>query len=300
MFIHNQSKFNNFGVIGLGLIGGSLVKALRRAYPEAIIEVADSNPAAVKAAIDEGAATRGVELATLDFQSCEVLFLCTPPRVVCELLSRIDGERFGIITDVASVKAPVMAAASALTNFVGGHPMAGSEGSGYSSAEEGLFKNARWVLSVPENCAVPGNMLAMLTKLIRTLGAEAILMDAVEHDRRVAMISHLPHVAAFALSEIVANTNDTAMKQLIGGGFKDTTRIAASSPSLWTDIFSESSELIPSLEEYIKHLEDYLALLKHSELQGIKARLITAAEFRRSIPEGLRAKSHLDIEGEAK
>ena len=68
----------------------------------------------------------------------------------------------------------------------------------------------------------------------------------------------------------------------------------------YRDIFSESSELIPSLEEYIKHLEDYLALLKHSELQGIKARLITAAEFRRSIPEGLRAKSHLDIEGEAK
>jgi prephenate dehydrogenase len=300
MFTQNQSNFTNFGVIGLGLIGGSLVKALRCAYPEAIIEVADVNQAAVKAAIDEGAATRGVDIATLDFHNCEVLFLCTPPRIVCELLSRIDGERFGIITDVASVKAPVMAAASALTNFVGGHPMAGSEGSGYSSAEEGLFKNARWVLSVPENCAVPGNMLAMLTKLIRTLGAEAILMDAVEHDRRVAMISHLPHVAAFALSEIVANTNDTAMKQLIGGGFKDTTRIAASSPSLWTDIFSESSELIPSLEEYIKHLEDYLALLKHSELQGIKARLITAAEFRRSIPEGLRAKSHLDIEGEAK
>lgn len=294
MFTQNQSNFTNFGVIGLGLIGGSLVKALRCAYPGAIIEVADVNQAAVKAAIDEGAATRGVDIATLDFYNCEVLFLCTPPRIVCELLSRIDGERFGIITDVASVKAPVMAAASALTNFVGGHPMAGSEGSGYSSAEEGLFKNARWVLSVPENCAIPGNILAMLTKLIRTLGAEAILMDAVEHDRRVAMISHLPHVAAFALSEIVANTNDTAMKQLIGGGFKDTTRIAASSPSLWTDIFSESSELIPSLEQYIKHLEDYLALLKHSELQGIKARLIIAAEFRRSIPEGLRAKSHSD------
>lgn len=294
MFMQNKSNFNSFGVIGLGLIGGSLVKALHKACPNATIQVADVNPLAVNAALSDGVATSGVDINTLDFHNCEVLFICTPPRVTCEILSRIDPECFGIITDVASVKAPIMVVAAGLTNFVGGHPMAGSEGSGYYSSEIGLFNKSRYVLCVPENCAVPGSMLAMLSTLIRSLGAEVIFMDAIEHDRRVAMISHLPHVAAFALSEIVAGTNDIAMKQLIGGGFKDTTRIAASSPSLWTDIFSESSELIPSLEQYIKYLEEYLALLKECQLDGIKARLTQASDFRRSIPEGLRAKSHAE------
>ena len=294
------------GVVGLGLIGGSLARQIMRNTEHTVLAYDISDEVLKKGALlNAYHEILDINAPVIDV---DILLIATNPRATLKILDSIVPriKSGAIIMDCAGIKKDVIKKMESLKKtredvfFVGGHPMAGSEGSGYSSAEEGLFKNARWVLSVPENCAVPGNMLAMLTKLIRTLGAEAILMDAVEHDRRVAMISHLPHVAAFALSEIVANTNDTAMKQLIGGGFKDTTRIAASSPSLWTDIFSESSELIPSLEQYIKYLEEYLALLKHSELQGIKARLITAAEFRRSIPEGLRAKSHLDIEGEAK
>lgn len=294
----NTKKITSFGIIGLGLIGGSIAKALRHTFPVAHIEVADVDSNAVNAAVNDGVVSRAVDAQSLDFGECDILFVCTPPHIACEDIKRIDSSKFSIITDVASVKSPIMKAACNLTNFIGGHPMAGSEGAGYGSAEQDLFVNASWILTIPENCGLSVEQRETLVDVIKKLGANPIYMDAELHDKRVALISHLPHVAAFALSELAASANDDAIKQLIGGGFRDTTRIAASSPSLWTDIFTESEALIPTLEKYVAILNEFLDLLNKEDKKTINSHLTAASDFRRAIPDGLRAKNNLDTIGE--
>ena len=144
-------------------------------------------------------------------------------------------------------------------------------------------------MCIPEDCTLLEANIEAYRQLVVSIGANPMVMDAMVHDCRVAVISHLPHVAAFALSTIVEESHDAEMRSLIGGGFRDTTRIAASSPSLWADIMSASTQLPAAIDEYVNilcRLRDLLAAGKTEELQS---RLKASSEFRSSIPEGLRA-----------
>ena len=181
-----------------------------------------------------------------------------------------------------------MKAAAGMANFIGGHPMAGSEGSGYGAAETTLFQRATYVLCVPADCAVSAASLEAFKALLASLGATVVTMTPELHDRRVAIISHLPHVAAFALASVADEARDAVMRALIGGGFRDTTRIAASSPDLWTDIFRESANLVPAIDDYIALLHRVRDLVATGDDAALRALLKQASDFRASIPEGLR------------
>jgi prephenate dehydrogenase len=280
------------GIVGLGLIGGSLAKALRAFVPGCRITVADLCAETVQAALSEGVADAAVDPRAADFETafdgCDVLFICTPPQETCRLLGVFHNARIGVVTDVASVKRPILKAAAGMANFIGGHPMAGSEGSGYGAAETTLFQRATYVLCVPGDCALPAARLEAFKALIARLGGRVVTMPPDMHDHRVAIISHLPHVAAFALAGIADDARDDALRTLIGGGFRDTTRIAASSPGLWTDIFLASEPLVPAIDDYIAHLVRLRDLVAAGDAETLREWLKQASDFRASIPEGLR------------
>ena len=288
----HSNHTHTIGICGLGLIGGSLAKALRAAFPQARIIAADTDDATLARAVADACADETVRVAPDDggaffraFDGCDFLFLCAPPPVVAAQLAQLRDARIGVITDVASVKLPIMKAAAGLANFVGGHPMAGSEGAGYGASDAALFKGASYIICDAGVCHAP------LRDLISAIGARPIVMDAESHDRRMALISHLPHIAAFALAASPALRDDPLMRSLIGGGFRDTTRIAASAPALWADIFMESNFLPAAIDDFIAELRTLKSLVASGDKSALIGHLRVVSDFRRSIPEGLRTKT---------
>ncbi len=291
------TAFRRIGILGTGLIGGSLLLALRRLLPDA--EIAAGAPsertrAAVRAS---GAASLVFDPAreppAAALAGCDLAILAAPPEAVCRDLPALRGAEIGLIVDVASVKGSVMEAARGLGNFVGGHPMAGTEGVGFGAADPDLFRGAAFLYCVPSDYAAGPERLDALLALLRALGMRTFAMDAAVHDRRLALVSHLPHAAAFALALAAARAGDPILAELVGGGFRDTTRIAASSPALWTDILRASPELPAALDSYVETLRRLRAALDPSvPPDDLRALLGEAEAYRRAIPEGLHAVPH--------
>ena len=294
-----ESHFQPFriGVLGAGLIGGSLAKAVRAARPDAEIVVADPDAATLDAALAEGVANVVADPGRTPpreaFAGCDILLLAAPPRVIVQTLPHLAGADIGLVVDAASVKTPVLDAArkAGLANFIGGHPMAGSEAGGWGVSRADLFCGAAFILCEPPECRVPATAREEFRTLLHDIGFRLFDMDAESHDRRLALISHLPHAAAFALAAVAADAGDPRLADLIGGGFRDTTRIAASSPTLWTDIFRESHALADALDRYITVLTTLRAALEPGASPDALPELLRrASDYRRAIPDGLTAK----------
>ena len=289
--------FRRIGVLGPGLVGGSLLLALRRLLPEAELAAGAPSAATREAVLAAGAADRvfdpAAETPSAAFDGFDLVFLAAPPRVVCETLPSLRGARIGLVVDVASVKGTVMAAARGLGNFVGGHPMAGTEGVGFGAADPDLFRGAAFVWCLPPDYAAGPEKLDALLALLRALGMRCVEMGPEEHDRRLALVSHLPHAAAFALAGLAARAGDPVLAALVGGGFRDTTRIAASAPALWTDILRASPALPAALDAYVEALSRlHAALDPAADPAALRALLEEAETYRRAIPDGLHAVPH--------
>ena len=289
--------FRRIGVLGPGLVGGSLLLALRRLLPRAELATGAPSAATRDAVLAAGAADRVFDPARTAprdaFDGFDLVFLAAPPRVVCDVLPTLRGARIGLVTDVASVKSAVMDAARGLGNFVGGHPMAGTEGVGFGAADPDLFRGAAFVWCRPPDYAAGPETLEAFLALLRALGFRCFEMGPGEHDRRLALVSHLPHAAAFALAGLAARAGDPVLAQLVGGGFRDTTRIAASAPALWTDILRASPALPAALDGYmaaLARLRD--ALDPAADPAALRALLEEAETYRRAIPDGLHAVPH--------
>lgn len=297
MNFESPSLPRRIGVLGTGLVGGSLLLALRRLLPDAEL-VAGAPSAKTRAAV----AASGVANSIFDpsavspleaLAGCDLAFLAAPPEAVCRDLPRLKGADVGLLVDVASVKGPVMAAAAGLGNFVGGHPMAGTESFGFAAADPELFRGAAFVYCVPNDYSAGQWRVDALLSLLSALGMRCLAMSAEEHDARLAVVSHLPHVAAFALSLLAARRRDPALARLFGGGFRDTTRIAASSPNLWTDILRASPSLPGVVDEYIELLRAMRDGLAADASPSALHRLLEESErYRREIPEGLHSLPH--------
>ncbi len=284
----NAPLFQRVGILGLGLLGGSLAKALRfKAHIPSLVAM-DKDQAAGDAAIAEGVIDafavpeEGLSL----FRGCDVLILCTPIEVIQSYLPELRRQNISIITDVSSVKTPVMETVD-LPNFIGGHPMAGSERRGYACSRDSLFENAMYVLCLGDSCQVPANLLKRFEALIRSIGASPEYMTPEEHDRRVAVISHLPHLAASGLSLTAAGMNDEQLTRMAAGGFRDITRIASADPGLWTGICKESAPfLIPVLDEYMEHLVRVRHALVDQNQKILEDYFSGGAFFRNRLPPG--------------
>ena len=282
------SRISRIGIVGLGLIGGSLAKAFRNKAAIPYIAAVDKDRDALEVAIKDGI----IDAYDTDvsrpacLEHCDLVLLCTPLSVMKDMAPVLEKLSIGIVSDVGSVKEPVMEQ-MVLDNFIGGHPMAGSERHGYACANGSLFENAMYVICVPDQCQVPASLLRDFEELIRRIGAVPVHMTAKDHDQRVAAISHLPHVAASALSLLAARLDDGALSILAAGGFRDITRIASSNPTLWADITSSSAKrLIPILEQYAEIISDVCTDLKNRDEKAVESFFSQAAHYRNHLPVG--------------
>lgn len=241
-------------IVGLGLVGGSLARALTRAgYRVSGVD----RPAVLRSARAAGAIERGFERAEAASAQAEMIVLAAPPQASVALLRRVAGVvgPHAVITDTASVKAPICreAARLGLVRFVGGHPMAGSERSGFAASSADLFLGRPWLLA-PERAAP--RAVAAVRSLARAVGARPVSLGAAEHDRAVAHLSHLPQLVAWALLA-AARADPTARRHgvLAGPGFLDMTRLARSPRALWREILQQNhAEVERALAAFIRAL----------------------------------------------
>jgi len=230
------SEARRANVVGLGLIGGSVALALSaRGWT---VTGEDADPDRVDAAVLMGAIAAG----GLD-PDASLTFVATPASAVPDLVKQALASTSGVVTDVASVKAPVAAAVTD-ERFCGGHPMAGSELDGLDGADAAMFEGAVWVLT--PTAATSDTTFATVARVVSDLGAEVVALPPERHDALVAVVSHVPHLAAAALMTMADERAEehAALLRLAAGGFRDMTRIAAGQPGLWIDICAENRPAI--------------------------------------------------------
>lgn len=290
----NVADFGNmhFGFIGLGLIGGSIARALREKYPACVITAYDVEAASVEAAKRDGVATICAYEIDRVFSGCDLVFLCAP--VSCNnknllLLREFLGEN-AILTDVGSVKGDIyehIKAAGLAKQFIGGHPMAGSERTGYLNSKAMLLENAYYILTPTED--TPPEKTEFMEKLVASLGAIPLILSAKEHDYVTAGISHLPHVISASLVNLVRNKDsaDGIMKMIAAGGFKDITRISSSSPVMWEHIcMTNRDNILSLLDSYMESLQDIKRRIAARDARGTYEFFEAARSYRESFVDG--------------
>lgn len=238
-----MKKCGKIGIVGLGLIGGSIAIALSGSYE---IVGMSRNPDTVRYALENGIIDRAVSSYS-EFIGLDAVIVCTPLSLVKKTVEDLY-EALGdsvIITDVGSVKGMLSGLPG---RIVGGHPMAGTEQSGIRAAKERLLENAYYILvDYKDN---PRD-LDFMKNLVLACGAVPIIMTADEHDKLVAKISHLEHMAAYSL----VNSAMTGDEEIVGSGFMDTTRIASSSPEFWATVAKLNKDnLLAEMDKYIETL----------------------------------------------
>lgn len=266
------------GVVGTGLIGASVGLALREAGWQ--VTGTDTDPDVLSVAADVGALDRvGTD------PDAEITFVAVPvgavPHVARELLAGP-----GVVTDVGSVKAPVVAAVDH-PRFVGGHPMAGSEALGPAGARADLFQDATWVLT--PTSATDASAQALVHSVVRSMGAEVVTLDPAAHDSLVAAVSHVPHLTAAALMGMAAERAEahSVLLRLAAGGFRDMTRIAAGDPGIWLDICADNrTAILDVLDDLMGRLASMREVVASSDLGALASLLGAAQQARRNLPTG--------------
>jgi prephenate dehydrogenase len=243
-------------IVGLGLIGGSVAKAFRERSPGVRI-VAIDRPGVVDAAIQAGVVDAGSEdLSALN--GTDVIVLAAPVRQNISLLTALAERPTGsaLVTDVGSTKRAIVEAASRLPDrltFIGGHPLAGAAAGGFEAARADLFRGRPWILTPTSRVA--DDAIGRLEALVSGLGAVPARMDAADHDRLMAYISHLPQLTVSALMHIVGQRVGAEGLRLAGSGLRDTTRLAASPPGTWRDVTATNVEpLAQAIDDLIAAL----------------------------------------------
>ena len=276
------------GFIGLGLIGGSIAKTIRKFHPDYHILAYARHKETLAAALTENVIDGVLESEDERYSSCDYIFLCAPVEYNIEYLKKLKNviSENCIITDAGSVKTPIHKAVEELGMehcFIGGHPMAGSEQSGFEHSSDHLLENAYYILT--PGGQVPLEKITEFSELIDSLGSIPMVLTAEEHDFITAGVSHLPHIIASSLVNFVKDndTKDALMKQIAAGGFKDITRIASSSPDVWQQICLTNDENITEmLSLYIKALSSVKELLEKKDADALYAFFDSARTYRDS------------------
>lgn len=264
-------------VIGLGLIGGSVAAGLSQRGWRVIGD--DARPEVIERAVSTGVVAEG----GLD-PDAEITFVAVPVMSVADQVKRALGETRGLVTDVGSVKSPICGAIDDV-RFVGGHPMAGSELDGLDGADPDMFSGAIWV--VTPTSATDDVALSTVTGVLRVLGAEVVALSPERHDQVVAVVSHVPHLAAATLMQLAADRSEehVALLRLAAGGFRDMTRIASGSPSIWLDICAENRvAIVEALDGLIARLAEVRSLVDADERERLEATLSEARDARSNLP----------------
>jgi prephenate dehydrogenase len=277
-------------IIGTGLIGGSIGLGLVRQGNE--VAGYDADAAHVARAKELGAVTVVADSLAEAFDACDLAVLAVPVGQVVDVAVAALDAGVPVVTDVGSVKGPIVAAMerarpSVAHRFVGGHPMAGSEQEGIDGADASLFVGATWVLT-PTSATEPQTYTTLRT-MLQTLGAEVVSVTPEHHDLLVALVSHVPQLAASTLMDVATAHEEEhrALLRLAAGGFRDMTRIAASHPAIWLDIFTTNRDaVLEALDAYLEGLQSARSLIEAGDRGGLLTLLDRARGARRNLPVG--------------
>ncbi len=284
-------NINTIGFIGLGLIGGSVAKAAKTYLPNIKICAYDTDIHTILLAQAEGIVDDVCVTIDSTFSECDCIFLCAPVVSNAEGLYQLKPilKENCILTDVGSVKGNIhekIEEYGLSSYFIGGHPMTGSEKSGYNNASARLFQNAYYILTPSPD--VSDDAMETMKHFVTAIGAIPFVMDAATHDYATAGISHLPHIIAASLVDYVhtADSPDELMRTLAAGGFKDITRIASSSPQMWQDICLSNAEQITALlSDYINLLDTIRSDISNHNSDKLYQLFEQAKDYRDSMPD---------------
>ena len=280
-------------ILGIGLIGGSLALGFKE-RTDAIVVGYDRMEEDLRYAMAIGAIDDWTTSLTQAVSDADIVVIALPVgkiKQTIEELAELPLKPTCIVTDVGSTKSEIMEAGSSLKEkgivFIGGHPMAGSHQSGIHAARSLLFENAYYVLTPdPETSLLEVQKLSQL--LHKATRAELVLMDARHHDRIVGAISHLPHIIAAGLVNVVGDYNEENewFHRLAAGGFRDLTRIGASHPIMWRDILlSNCKELLPLMDDWIKKMEEVRFAIAGGKQEQIEEFFIRSRHLREQLPD---------------
>lgn len=280
--------FQKVAFIGLGLIGGSIAKKIRTTHPDTIIYAIARRTETIEEAYKEGIINNPAPLSFADLSDCDHIFLCAPVEKNIEYLQELKPiiRQDCCISDVGSTKTKIHEEVIRLNlerNFIGGHPMTGSEKTGVKNAKSSLLENAYYIITPTKQTTT--EQLDEFYHFVKELGSIPLVLDYKTHDYATASISHLPHMIAFTLVNLVKDIDDESetMKTIAAGGFKDITRIASSSPVMWENICTSNREPILQLMDMYM---DRLATLREWIAKGDSKSLIsyfqTAKDYRDS------------------
>ena len=277
------------GFIGLGLIGGSIAKAIRKYHEDYRLLAYDQDRETLAAAVSSNMIDAVCEEHDERFRSCDYIFLCAPVEFNVKYLEYFK-DNIGpdtILTDVGSVKGIIHKEVERLgmeSRFIGGHPMAGSEKTGFEASSDRLIENAYYIITPGGEVAL--ERLTDFTEMISSLGAIPMVLTSEEHDFITAGVSHLPHIIASALVNLVnmLDSDQEYMKTIAAGGFRDITRIASSSPVMWEQICLENQKNISTvLDEFIRMLIQIRCSIDNKEADNIFDMFASSRDYRDSI-----------------
>ncbi len=264
-------------VIGLGLVGGSVALGLRRRGW--LVHGDDARSDTV---------SRAIELEIIDAgglaPDAEITFVAVPVLAIADSVKRALAETTGLVTDVGSVKGPIVSAC-ADDRFIGGHPMAGSELDGLDGADGDMFSGAIWVLTPDET--TDDRALAAVSSVLRSLGAEVVALTAERHDQVVAVVSHVPHLTAVTMMQVASDRAEehAALLRLAAGGFRDMTRIASGHPAIWLDICTQNRPaIVTALDGLIGRLTEIRDFVDGDDRDALETALSSAREARTNLP----------------
>lgn len=282
----------NLAVIGVGLIGGSLGRALTRGGHDVV--GFDNDAVRLGAALERGVVSATATSVGEAAARAEVVFVALPVSSVPAAAVEALDAGAPVVTDVGSVKGSVVQAVEesrpeTASLFIGGHPMAGSEQEGLEGSDPDLFLGATWVLT-PTPTTDP-EAFARLRALVGGLGAEVVAIDPAHHDALVAVVSHVPHLAAGTLMLLAAHEAGSEghrpLLRLAAGGFRDMTRIAAGHPGIWPDICVENrTAIVAALDVYMAALQEMRERVAAGDRSALLASLEEAREARTNLPIG--------------
>ena len=277
-----------YGFIGLGLIGGSIAKAIKMADKNSKIMAYTPHRETVDKAHDEGIVDLPLYEIGPQFGDCDFIFLCAPVELNNEnlraLLPYLSAKT--TVTDIGSVKSSIHQVVKELgleSQFIGGHPMAGTERIGYGNSKPGILENAYYIITKTEFSSK--ERLDTYTELVRMIKAIPLVVPYEQHDYITAAISHVPHVISASLVNLVKDSDgeDQLMKTIAAGGFKDITRISSSSPIMWKQIcMTNSYNISDLLGSYIDSLMDIKLAIDEKDEDKIMNFFESARQYRES------------------
>jgi prephenate dehydrogenase len=250
--------FEKIGIVGLGLIGGSIALAARELWPKALVIAVDN-----KDVLETAMRLHAIDVAADDLivlAEADLVVLAAPTIQNIALIDALDEHvrQAAVVTDTSSTKRAIVAAALGLPprlTFVGGHPLGGASKGGLEHARPDLFRGRPWLLTPTGEGAGPA--LEKLSAFVRALGAIPRVVGVAEHDRLLAFLSHLPQLTASALMQVVGDAVGAEGLALAGRGLADTTRLATSPADIWKDITTTNADEIgPALDQLILLLQD--------------------------------------------